>query len=52
MSNVQIECTKVDVYWMHCQICGVDGPRTEDLAEAERLRVEHKRTHDEDPEWR
>ena len=46
MGNVQIECTKTDVYWMHCQICGTDGPRLEDLIEVERQRVEHHRIHD------
>lgn len=48
MGNVQIECTKVDVYWMHCQICGIDGPR----AEADRQHTEHHRLHAERPEWR
>lgn len=42
---MQIERTKTDVYWVHCQVCGTDGPRTEDLAEAERRRVEHRRKH-------
>lgn len=48
MGNVQIECTKADLYWMHCQLCGIDGSRTEDLAEAERQRVEHRRMHADD----
>jgi hypothetical protein len=47
MGNVQIECTRTDVYWMHCQICGIDGPRTEDRVEADRCRTEHHRAHAE-----
>ena len=42
---MQIECTRTDVYWVHCQLCGNDGPRIEDLAEVERQRAEHHRMH-------
>ena len=45
MGNVQIECTKTDVYWVHCQICGTDGPRLEDRDEIERQQVAHMTWH-------
>jgi len=45
MGNVQVECTKTDVYWVHCQTCGTDGPRTEDVIKVEQWRAGHHRAH-------